>query len=152
MGNPFAGLESIPEAGQIPTILQSILDGDIQAPSQLDELKDFRTKREGDFRNVTVVGMRHRRHKDHLMRNKRIGHSVILVPEPANPYDPDAIAVYTTMPVYGPEAGSYTWIMAGYVSRTQTCHILDKTKVYEGNILHKTSAYWDISVTHERVF
>lgn len=147
--NPFTEFTPIVESNPI---VYDIVKGDITAPRELEELKDFRTKREGDFRGVTVVGMRHQIQRDHLLQNKHKGHTVIFVPEPANKHDANAIAVYTTMPVYGAESTSYTWIHAGYVSATQTCNILDKSKIYEGKILSKNRDFWECEITHERVF
>lgn len=143
------GKDPIPKPG---STIDAIISGKIRAPEQLEELKDFRTKLVVNQRDLTIVGMRHRNEKEHLMRQKRPGHTVLLVPEPSNPFDKDAIAAYTTMPVFGPESQSYTWILAGYVSASQTSYVIDKTKVYEGRIRRKTNDFWDINIEHERVF
>lgn len=100
-------------------------------------------------RQVPVVGMRYRPAKDFLTR-KRVGTAIIMVPEPANPHDPDAVACYVTQTQYGQD--EYTWVHAGYVARNSTSAILDRSKVYEGRILHKSNDFWDVSIEFERKF
>ncbi len=126
-----------------------MLDGRSLAPDELEELKLFRSKKGAINREATVVGMKYRPYKNTAGR-KRPGHTLILVPEPANRHDKNAVAVYGTHTEYGRD--EYTWVHLGYLSSNTTHLIQDRSKIYEAKILNKAQDYWDVLIENERVF
>jgi len=131
-------------------IIRAILKGQMQAPAMLSALKDFSHKEQvGPTDHLSCVGMRHQAYADFL-KVKKTGTAIILIPDPANPHDEDAVACYVTMPHEC--EGDYTWVRAGYVARNQTHLIRDRDRVYEGKIYRKSHDFWTITAEMVRVF
>ena len=131
-------------------VIQAIIDGQMQAPVMLSALKSFRQKEASDMEDhLSCVGMRHQAYADFL-KVKKGGTAIILIPDPANPFDQNAIACYVTKPLE--EEEGYTWIRAGYVAKNQTQMIRDRTVVHEGNIYRKAHDFWTITADQIRVF
>ena len=122
----------------------------MEAPLTLNALKGFRTKEASEFSDmIHMVGMRHQREAEFL-KFKKTGTTVIMIPEPANKHDPNAIACYVTKPT--DEGANYTWVLAGYISRSQTILLKDRGAVYEGSIYRKAHDYWSVTAELFRVF
>lgn len=131
-------------------VIEAILNGQMEAPVMLTALKSFKGKEASDVDDhLSLVGMRHQAYADFL-KVKKQGTAVILIPDPANPHDDNAIACYVTRPFE--EEDGYTWIRAGYVARNQTHLIRDRSVVHEGNIYRKSHDFWTITADQVRVF
>lgn len=100
---------------------------------------------------ITVVGMKYQPDFDFLSV-KRLGTAILLVPEPANQYDSNAIACYVTKPTGDSYDNTYTWVKAGYIAKSETCLIRDRSKVYEGKIASKNRDYWCVRVHSDRQY
>jgi len=65
-------------------------------------------------------------------RNKNPGNRVLLVPEPANPHDPYALAVVVAK---GTSQNSFIWTHVGYVPRRQAKELAKIWPRYRGRLL-----------------
>lgn len=132
-------------------IIQAIIDGKMEAPVMLSALKSFRNKEDSDCQDhVSCVGMKYQAHADFL-RVKKTGTAIIMIPDPANIHDSDAVACYVTMPT-GEGDGEYTWVRAGYLPKNQTHLLRNREVVYEGKIYAKHHSHWTITAELNRCF
>lgn len=132
-------------------IIRAIITGQMQAPVMLSALKSFSHKEQiGPSDHLPCVGMRHQAYADFL-KVKKTGTAIILIPDPANPHDDEAVACYVTMPT-GELDGEYTWVRAGYIAKNQTHLIRDRDRVYEGKIYRKSHDFWTVTAEMVRAF
>jgi hypothetical protein len=146
----FAGLGRV-SAGK-PDI-QRVIDGAMEAPTMLNALKYFTSIKQipDMFEDpVGLVGMKYQFHYN-IFQRKPIGSMVLLVPDPANPHDANAVAVYAAMQEPNQDKG-FTWIRVGYVPANSTHLFKDRSKVYQGSIHQKSYDFWTIDVTAIRLF
>lgn len=118
------------------------MNGEMQAPDELPALKFYRRKDHNPIRDwVHCVGLKYQR-EYHYTKHKRLSNMVLMIPDPANPHDENAIACYVTKTL---EDQSYTWVRAGYIARTQTDWFKDRSVIYEGQIEMKNQDYFTVS-------
>lgn len=95
-----------------------------------------------------MVGLKHQPFYKEVLA-KSIGCHVMLVPEPGNLHDMNAVACYVALKTY---SGGYVWSKAGYVSAPETKFITDKSTPHVGIITWKDEYSIGVKVAGKRLY
>lgn len=106
------------------------------------------------YQQLQIIGNRYRsRRQQEILRYKKKNALVLLVPEPRNPYDPNAIAAFVSGKEYRDDSAcsDFSWFHVGYLSKDTAARLVHVWPISKSGLPYILQASLDSNPTANNI-